>query len=399
MLGSVSFCYLFYYTGRHNFGFAVKALQDSDGLGLSAAMTGTIGSAMLLCYGIGQAINGNLGDQFGARRMMSLGAILSVALTWATSFGRSFTAFLIPWSANGYVQSLGWAPGSRLISNWWARHERGRAFGLYLMASSFSSILTFTLCILVLKYLDWRWLFRLPVLLLLVGGIVFYLVARDKPEDLGFPPLPEDGGEDAPPEDDDSMLRRYVDVFAQRRFLLACLAIGCESFARWGLLFWVPAYYLGENWKQEPGNAWITLSLPVGMALGGPIVGYVSDRLFHANRSRPAAIFLALAAVVMVALYFVPKQEQFAGLLLLFLAGLLVYGPQAPLWALCPDLLGTRRAGTGVGVMDACAYVFAAGQGVVIGAIIDATGNDGLAFLAVAAACLLGAIIVLPVKR
>ena len=38
----------------------------------------------LWCYAIGQAINGNLSDKFGGRRVMSAGAILSVTLNWAT---------------------------------------------------------------------------------------------------------------------------------------------------------------------------------------------------------------------------------------------------------------------------------------------------------------------------
>jgi sugar phosphate permease len=34
--------------------------------------------------------------------------------------------------------------------------------------------------------------FRLPVSLSMVGAAVFWLVARDKPQDLGFPELPRD---------------------------------------------------------------------------------------------------------------------------------------------------------------------------------------------------------------
>ena len=82
---------------------------------------------------------------------------------------------------------MGWAPGSRVLSNWWSRRERGRVYGLYVGAAGLSSVLAFTTSNLILALdLNWRWIFRLPVLLLLLGGAVYYRVARDQPSELGF---------------------------------------------------------------------------------------------------------------------------------------------------------------------------------------------------------------------
>ena len=41
----VSFCYLFYYTGRQTFGFAIPGIQKE--LGLSKEMLGWVSAAML----------------------------------------------------------------------------------------------------------------------------------------------------------------------------------------------------------------------------------------------------------------------------------------------------------------------------------------------------------------
>ncbi|MBX3412116.1 MAG: MFS transporter [Pirellulales bacterium] len=401
MLLAVMGCYLFYYTGRQNFGFINRALQSE--LGLSATDVGTIGGGMLLAYGLGQAVNGGLADRFGTRRMMTLGALASAALNWAASFAGGYTSLLLCWTANGYAQSFGWAPGSKLIAEWWRSDERGRAFGFYTLAAGFSSVLTFALCLGVLYVLDWRWVLRLPVLLLVVAGLAFYRVARDRPQDLGFPPLEEEADELVSPvvshAPQESFAERYVAVLTNGRFLVACAALGLESVARYGLLFWVPAHYLGEHWKQEPGAAWITLALPIGMALEAVTSGQISDRLFGGNRARPIAIWLALAAVVVLALAQVPREQTTLGLALLFLAGFLVYGPQACFWALCPDLLGRSRAGTGVGVMDAFAYGFAALGEVAIGRTIDAYQETGVMFYIVAGCCAAGAAIIPLVRR
>lgn len=397
MLLATMFCYLFYYTGRQNLGFAMPGIREE--LGIGEDVIGWLGTALLWSYAIGQAVNGNLGDAYGGRRMMSLGAIVSCALNWVTSFGQSFWGLLIPWGANGYAQSLGWAPGSRLLSNWWPRQQRGTAFGCYLFAAGFSAVLTYGLCILVLTYLPWQWVFRLPVLLMLVGGLVYYLVARDRPEDLGYPPISDDCTIDERVVEDESAAQRYAHVLTDRPFLLACVAIGFQSMARYGLLLWVPNHYLGEGWKENPGNAWISLALPIGMALGALTGGKICDRWFQSNRSRTIAIFMTLSMVMSLAMYAVPIEQRLAGMMLLFLAGFFVYAPQASFWPLCPDMLGLRRAGTGVGIMDTSAYSFAGLGMPLIGWVIKTTGQSAAAFAIVAVVSLLCAICILPVRR
>src|ERR1700719_3003792 len=82
-LMGVSFCYLFYYTGRQTFGFAIPGIQKE--LGLSKEMLGWVSAAMLWSYAVGQSINGNLGDKFGGRTMMFVGALLWFLANWASS--------------------------------------------------------------------------------------------------------------------------------------------------------------------------------------------------------------------------------------------------------------------------------------------------------------------------
>ena len=55
-------------------------------------------------------------------------------MNWATSLSTGIVSLSVFWGINGYFQSMGWAPGSRLISNWWGRHERGTVYGLYTFA-------------------------------------------------------------------------------------------------------------------------------------------------------------------------------------------------------------------------------------------------------------------------
>src|SRR5215218_9079108 len=87
-LGAVMFCYLFYYTGRQSIGFAMPGIEKE--LGLDKPTMAWFSTALLWSYACGQMINGNLGDKFGGRRMMCLGAVASFLLNLLTSFGLGF---------------------------------------------------------------------------------------------------------------------------------------------------------------------------------------------------------------------------------------------------------------------------------------------------------------------
>ncbi|MGQ3288351.1 MULTISPECIES: MFS transporter [unclassified Sphingopyxis] len=401
------FCYLFFYTGRQTFGFAIPGIQAE--FGVSKETLGWVSAALLWCYAIGQAINGNLGDKYGGRRVMSAGAILSCIANWAASFATGVLSLGALWGLNGYFQAMGWAPGSRLLSNWFGKHERGKVFGFYVFAAGMASVLSFVTSIIVVHVLqlDWRWIFRLPVLLMLVGGIAFYLIARERPEDLGFQSPHDDvADEDTAPDvaDDESSWARYKAVLSNWRLLLGGLAIGFQNSARYGLLVWVPVHFLGGAGEAAPSNSfidpqWISVALPVGMAIGAATNGWVSDNVFGSKRYLAIVLYMVLATVTSLFMYTIPASDVYLGLATLFLCGFFVYGPQSSFWALCPDLVGHKRAGTAIGIMNFFAYLFAGLGEPLIGGFMDTHHDTSLVFLIVAGASAASATVALFIRR
>lgn len=405
MLLATMFCYLFFYTGRQTVGFAIPGIHEE--LGISFATLGWMSTTLFWCYALGQLCNGNIGDRRGARIMMSLGAVISCALNWVVSFGQNVLSLFIPWGANGFAQSMAWAPGGRLISNWWGSHEKGRAFGLYVFAAGMSSVLAYTTSLVVLDVfeLGWRWIFRLPVLLMLVGGGTYFVIARNRPEDLGFQSETTDPASTAPSARENTIEKetlrgRYAVVFKNWRFMIACLAIGFQNTARYGLLIWVPVYFLGKEWKSADATKWISVALPVGMALGALTSGWISDTLFKSRRSPVIIICMGMAAAFAFCMYLVPQESWVIGMISLFFAGFFVYGAQSAFWALSPDLLGRERTGIGIGVMNFFAYALAGLGEPLIGHVIETNGYQyGLVFPIVGFACVVSAFLGLFIRR
>jgi sugar phosphate permease len=401
---AVSFCYLFYYTGRQTFGFAIPGIQKE--LGLSKEMLGWVSASMLWAYAFGQSINGNLGDKWGGRIMMLAGAVLSFAANWMTSFATGFIWLLLAWGLNGYFQAMGFAPGSRLLSNWWGHKHRGFVYSFYVGMSGFSSVLAYFLPIFILGALglEWRWIFRLSVVLMLAGAIVMFLTVRERPEDLGLPgPTDEKSPEEAnsEPVDTKSSGSRYRAVLSNWRLYATGLSIGFQNAARYALLVWVPVHFLGPNWKSTStviDPTWITVALPIGMALGASTNSWISDIVFRSRRYLAIIAYMVLAALVAMAMEVVP-QGSLIGIVALFLCGFFVFGPASSFWALCPDIFGRHLSGTATGVLNFISYACAGLGEPLIGRFMDHTGNTSIIFPTVAVLCAGSAISALLIRR
>ena len=184
VLLATSACYLVYYTGRQNLGWAIPGTRRARAHRHRDRLDQRRRSDPVRA---GQLVSGHFADRAGGRRS-SRSAPSPRAPELADELRRGFWTPGDPWALNGYAQSMGFAPASRLIAAWWAPRERGWAFGVFNFAAGFSSVVTFG---------DGR--ARARVALVALGaptsgapappGRGGGLVPRaDRPEDLGFLP-------------------------------------------------------------------------------------------------------------------------------------------------------------------------------------------------------------------
>jgi len=81
--------YASFYIGRVNFSVALPGIMAE--FGWTKADVGAIGTALFWAYAIGQFINGQLGDKFGSRVIITVG--LTVSALMNLSFGRLMGIF------------------------------------------------------------------------------------------------------------------------------------------------------------------------------------------------------------------------------------------------------------------------------------------------------------------
>ena len=139
--------------------------------GYTKTIMGGVLAALFGAYAFGQFVNGQLGDKFGGRIMVSLGLILSALFNLLFGFSPTLTAMVVIWALNGYVQSMGWAPSVKTIANWFPRRMRGRIGGILGSSYQIGNALSWLLAGFLATYLDWRWLFYVPTIILAAAAV------------------------------------------------------------------------------------------------------------------------------------------------------------------------------------------------------------------------------------
>ncbi len=104
-------------------------------LGLTGLQMGQIFSAFALAYGIFEVPSGWMGDRFGPRRMLTRIVIWWSAFTALTGQVSSFRSLWIVRFLFGAGEAGAFPNSSCAIAHWFPFAERGRAQGIFFMAS------------------------------------------------------------------------------------------------------------------------------------------------------------------------------------------------------------------------------------------------------------------------
>lgn len=375
----IAFCvfYCVNYLGRFNFSL-IQPLVIAD-LGITEADSGFINSCMFWGFALGDLVHGRLGEKYGYRRIVLLGAIGTGLFNVVASFGDDITTLAIPWAVVGFVNAATWAPAIGLLAQWWSRRERGRALGWVLTAAGIALLTVWIVSPMVADEWGWRAALRYPPLLITVLGFGFWWVARDHPADVGLPAYSED--DEISREAEDASEGRthgvvaWLHLMSNWRFFIACQVKGLDNVVRYGMVSWAPVYYVSVGQFDVTTMAWLTFAYPLGYLFGPLSGGTISDKVFRSNRSIVMVIAGLASGLMVYLIALAPPDNVMLAVVLLFLGGFTVN--MSPVAALAVDLAGRRLASTASGLLDAHGYVYGALQAWLFGLIAYWGGVEG----------------------
>ena len=379
MLLSFGLTYMFFYNGRQNINLVMT--QMAEGLGSTTAAMGVVSSALFWCYAFGQLINGRLGAFFGYKKFMMFGVAASAILNVLISFQHSIPVIAVLWGLNGFCQSMVWANGVGVLNKWWPKKERGFASGLATAFSGVAQVVTYMtilLCMELNPEWGWRAAFRYPMVPMVLMLIVFAMMFKTTPEEIGLKPFEEEDKEAAARDallsaeiEKKGYLYPYKVLFSEPKVIVFCLISAIAGVGRYGLLTWVPTYFTESMGLSIKAGIFSAILLPIGQACAMFVFPFITDKVFKGKREP----MLALASVVtfcgMVCFPFIRSQTPAS--IMLFVVGVsgMVTGV---IWAVAGDMGGRAFSSTIVGVLDWAVYMGAAIQASAFGFVKDTFG-------------------------
>jgi sugar phosphate permease len=397
--------YVSFYLTRQAFSVAKVPLPFAPDVSLTRKDLGNIDATFLSVYMVGQFIFGPLGDRFGPRRILLFGLTLSALAAVGFGFSTTLNAFLLFAVLQGVAQSTGWSNTTKAMSSWFSVNERGRVLGWWCthyplgtaIAWAFAGWMmhyyshprftevpipeTFSIGLISFGMLPAAWIPGLlfgteapswPAAFFGTGSVVAsvmvlsWLLLRNKPEDVGLPPIEEYHSEPKPPstsEPVDDAEEAIVEkpegswqvigaVLTTPRIWTLALAYFFVKLVRYVFMFWGPTYVADTIHSDAIMSSLYPIAMPFGGLVGVVATGYLSDKLFNARRA-PAAILSLLVCAVVISAGLMKIHSPWLIIAYFFLVGASLYGPDSMISATASIDFGTKRgAGTAVGFVN-----------------------------------------------
>jgi len=388
------------YLDRVNISIAGSCIQKE--FGLDHIQLGWVFSSFVLGYALFQAPGGRLADRFGPRRILSIATVWWAVFTALVALVPAgiphvLAVLLAARFLLGVGEAMVFPASNRLVAGWIPSPERGLANGVIFAGVGAGAGITPPLITFILLHYGWRWSFWICAVIGLAAGLVWCLIARDRPEEHPWvqPPeaeyirsgLPKQAALESRGALPWSVILGSRDVWA---LTVSYFAFGYVSYI---FFTWFFIYLNTVRGLDLKASAVFGMLPFLAMASFSPLGGFISDRLTQrygkrAGRCGISAVCMALAAGFIV----LALQAQDGRVASIVLAGGVgaLYLSTSCFWSVTADI-GGRSAGAVSGVMN---------TGNQIGGTVTASLTPVLAkafgwpssFLVAAALCAVGAL-------
>lgn len=407
IFGITWLAYAGFYMTRSSFSVAKIALGNDPDIMMSPEQMGLIDGLYLTAYAIGQFFWGALGDKKGTRVIVLTGLFTSVFAGFAMGVSSIVLTFGVFSFLQGLSQSTGWAPLAKNISNWFSQRERGIVMGWWSTNYTIGALVAAPFAGFMADYfLDWRYAFFMPALVLLIVAFLFILLQKNRPEDVELPTIEEyhgepkitlrmdEAGEDEPEE---GSWKAILTVARNPMVILLGLVYFFLKPTRYAILFWGPLFVNETLGTSMTESALISVSFFLAGPVSVLVAGYASDKLFNSRRMPYSIISLFILAVV---LFFfndiAAMQNKLVISGLLFIIGFLLYGPDSLISGTAALDFGTKKgASTASGLINGLGSIGAIIGGTIPGFFKESWGWDGV-FVFLAVSVLIACIIMIP---
>jgi ACS family glucarate transporter-like MFS transporter len=388
------------YLDRVNISIAGGSIAEA--YHLSDVQLGKVFSAMLVGYALFQTVGGRLADRFGPRRVLAAGVAwwgIFTALTAMVpaNIAGALFLFVAVRFLLGAGEAVIYPSANQFVARWIPTSERGIANGWIFAGVGAGAGLTPLLITQIMVRYGWRSSFWVCSLIGFAAGAVWFVSARDTPEEhsgvsafelmlirSGVKQVEPNGG---------VTLVSWGRVLRSKEVWAITLSYFCYGYVAWIFFSWFYRYLAKVRGLDLKASAFYTMLPFLAMLVCCLLGGAINDRLTKRQGPRVGRCGLAACAIAVAGIFIAfGSQVQSARLASVVLAGGAgaLYLSQSSFWSVTADIAGAS-SGSVSGFMN---------MGNQIGAALTASLTPWIAarfgwttsFLVAAGLCLVGAV-------
>lgn len=362
---------------------AVAPQMTAGGI-YSEEFIGTMSSLFFIAYGIGQLINGIVGDKIRAKYMIGFGLLLAGTTNLLLPVLTNFPYVnLVSYGLTGFFLSMIYGPMTKLVSeNTLPLHATRCSLGY-----TFASLLGSPVAGLLAAILTWQAVFTVSSSLMIAMAVlclVFFTVLERK-KIIQY-------GRYQKTESETSGIKQLMDRHIVKFSMIAVLT----GIVRTSVVFWLPTYFNQFLGFSPNDSALIFTAVTLIVAASAFVAVFLCGRLHNDMHKTSLILFIGSAGAFLLSyLIHIPVFNIGCMTLAVFCAN----GASAILWSIyCPSLRDTGIVSSVTGFLDFLSYIGAAIANYVFANLAGTVGWKNLLLIWFGLMAF-GVIVCLPIRR
>ncbi|HXM14826.1 MAG TPA: MFS transporter [Candidatus Eremiobacteraceae bacterium] len=366
------------YVDRGTLAIAAPLLKED--LHLSPSQLGVLLSAFFWTYAFCQILSGWLVDRFDVNRLLALGVLLWSLATLGTGLTRGFTMLLSARLILGIGESVAYPSYNKIIAKHFNAEHRGRANGLISAGWAGGPAIGTLVGGLLVAHIGWRWFF-----VVLGAASLLWLPAwlRWMPRGPGLI------------ESEAKHPAGIPEILRQRSAWGTFIGLFSFNYLWYFLITWLPFYLVKQRGFSLQTMSLVGSSAFFALAISVLICGWLADRWIASSGNATLVLKffcgggLAISSIAFLAVFLIHNHTIAMGILIFSCVALGMCSPN--LWTMTQILAGAQTAGRWAGLENFCGNLAGILGPLLVGVIVDRTGEFFWAFAMTSAVSLLGA--------
>jgi sugar phosphate permease len=381
------------YLDRANFGFGTAGGMKDD-LHITQDMSSLLGSLFFLGYFFFQIPGVHYAANKSTKKLIFWSLILWGIFATATGLISDVKILIIIRFMLGVMEGAIFPSMLLLLSRWFTRVERSRANTYLIFGNPVTVLWMSVVSGYLISALGWRWMFILEGIPAIVWAFCWWALVDDKPEDakwltanekqLLHHALEKEQQEIKP-------VKNYIVAFRSKVVVLLSLQYALWSIGVYGFVLWLPSIIKAAPDMSIVKTGWLS-ALPYLLSIIAMItISYFSDKTLR--RKIFVWFSLFISAIAFFFLWLVGINDFWLSFALLCVAGVGMYIPYGPFFALITETLPANVAGVSIALINSFGALGSFAGSYLVGYLNGLTGNFRISYVLMSVSLFIAAIL------